>query len=220
VNRGSDVLLKLGSLKIIPVVVIEREDDAVPLAGALVEGGLPTMEVTFRTAAAPGALKRIAASGAPLLLGAGTVLTVDQAKQAIDCGAAYIVSPGLAQKVVEYCLKQGVCVLPGAVTPTEVAQALELGITTVKFFPAEASGGVPYLKAISAPFPGMRFIPTGGIDESNLLSYLKCPPVHACGGSWMVKGELLTQKRFDEIKRLTARAVALVPGIQAQDAST
>lgn len=207
------VLQRLGLLGVIPVVVLENEDDADPLARALLEGGLPTMEVTFRTAAAPRVLKRIAAGHPDVLLGAGTVLTVDQAQVAIGCGAKYIVSPGLLPKVVEYCLQRGIAVLPGVVTPTEVALALELGITTVKFFPAESSGGLPYLKAISAPFPHMRFIPTGGIDESNLLSYLKYDAVHACGGSWMVKGELVAQKRFDEIKRLTSRAAALVAGV-------
>jgi 2-dehydro-3-deoxyphosphogluconate aldolase / (4S)-4-hydroxy-2-oxoglutarate aldolase len=216
----TDLLRRIGSLGIIPVVVIENEDDAEPLAGALLEGGLPTMEVTFRTAAAPKVLKRISKTYPDILLGAGTVLTVEQAQTARECGASYIVSPGLSPKIVSHCLGQGIPVLPGVVTPTEVALALELGITTAKFFPAEASGGLPYLKAISAPFRQMRFIPTGGIDESNLLSYLGFDRVHACGGSWMVKSELLAGKRFDEIKRLTARAVALVSGIKKGNATT
>ena len=201
------ILEKIGQLKIVPVVVIQDERDAEPLAQALLDGGLPTMEITFRTDAAKAAIGRIAKSHSAIVLGAGTVLSVDQVKAAVDAGARYIVSPGIPPKVVEYCLKKGICVTPGVVTPTEIAAALEYGLEVVKFFPAEASGGIEYLKAISAPFPNLKFIPTGGIDESNLLPYLQHPKVLAVGGSWMVKPALIAGKQFEEITRLTAQAV-------------
>ncbi len=200
---------QLRAFGIIPVVVIDNEDSAEPLAQALIDGGLPCAEITFRTAAAENAIQRIAAKYPSMLVGAGTVLSVDQAKKALDAGAKFIVSPGLNQKVVEFCLHQHVTVIPGVLTPTEVSAAIDLGLEVVKFFPAEASGGVAYLKAISAPFKGIKFIPTGGIDESNLLSYLQLPSVLACGGSWMVKPELIASCRFDEIAQVTARAVRI-----------
>jgi 2-dehydro-3-deoxyphosphogluconate aldolase/(4S)-4-hydroxy-2-oxoglutarate aldolase len=149
-----------------------------------------------------------------MLLGAGTVVTVDQVKTAVDCGAQYIVSPGLSRTVIEYCRQNDIAVTPGVATPTEIEAALDLGLQVVKFFPAEANGGLEYLKAISAPFKQMKFIPTGGIDENNLLPYLKFPAVLACGGSWMVKADLVSGKRFDEVKRLTEQAVAKMLGFQ------
>lgn len=199
----------LGRIKVIPVVVIDDAENAEPLAHALIEGGLPTMEVTFRTGAARSALERIARMNSPILPGAGTVLSVDQAKAAVDSGARYIVSPGLSRSVVEYCLTNGIAVIPGVVTPTELGSAVEMGIDVVKFFPAEASGGVNYLKALSAPFKQATFVPTGGIDAANLLSYLKLPYVLACGGSWMVKSDLIAGRKFDEIRSMTAEAVRL-----------
>ena len=201
------LLEQIGRLRIVPVVIIQDELDAEPLAQALLDGGLPTMEITFRTDAAKPAIGRIAKSHPSIVLGAGTVLTVDQVKAAVDAGAKYIVSPGIPRKVVEYCLKKNICVTPGVVTPTEIGVALELGLDVVKFFPAEASGGIEYLKAISAPFPNLKFIPTGGIDESNLLPYLQHPKVLAVGGSWMVKPALIAGKQFGEITRLTAQAI-------------
>jgi 2-dehydro-3-deoxyphosphogluconate aldolase/(4S)-4-hydroxy-2-oxoglutarate aldolase len=203
------VLDRLGEIGIIPVVVIDDPAHAEPLAEVLLEGGLPTMEVTFRTDAARAAMERIAKSHPSILLGAGTVLTTDQVKMAVNAGARYIVSPGLSRKVVEYCLNSDLPVTPGVITPTEVETALDMGLQVVKFFPAEPSGGLAYLKAISAPFRTIRFIPTGGIDATNILPYLKFPKVLACGGSWMVKAELIAGKKFDEIKRLTIEAVAL-----------
>lgn len=208
-NCMNSILDQLGLIGIIPVVVIEDEADAEPLAQALLDGGLATMEITFRTDAAKNAITRISKAYPAMLLGAGTVLTVDQVKMAVGCGAKYIVSPGLNRKVVEYCLQNGIAVTPGVVTPTEVETAIEMGLQVVKFFPAEASGGLNYLKAISAPFRQMKFIPTGGIDAANVLAYLKFPKVLACGGSWMVKADLIVGKRFDEIKRLTVEAVAV-----------
>lgn len=210
------ILEQIARLRIIPVVVIEDETAAEPLARALQEGGLPTMEITFRTDAARGALTRIAKSCPDVLLGAGTVLTVEQAKTAVGCGAKYIVSPGLNSRVVEYCLLNNITVTPGVVTPTEIGSAIDLGLDVVKFFPAEAVGGLPYLKAVSAPFRKMRFIPTGGIDETNLAKYLTFPPVVACGGSWMVKSDLVLAKKFDEITRLAARAVSVAAEVSGK----
>ncbi len=207
------VLEQLQLAGLVPVIAIQDANDAEPLARALLEGGLPCAEVTFRTSAAQESIRRIAKAFPEMLLGAGTVLTVDQVKAALDCGARYIVSPGLNPKVVEYCLSRSVAVTPGVATPSDVEQALELGLEVVKFFPAEATGGLPYLKALSGPYGKVRFIPTGGIDESNLLPYLKFPKTLACGGSWMVKPELITAKQFDKIRDLTARAVQLMLGL-------
>jgi 2-dehydro-3-deoxyphosphogluconate aldolase / (4S)-4-hydroxy-2-oxoglutarate aldolase len=206
----------IGLFGIVPVVVINEARHAGSLAEALLEGGLPCIEVTFRTAAAPAAIKSIAKDHPAMLLGAGTVLTVDQVKQAVDLGARYIVSPGLNRKVVEYCLSLAIPVTPGVATPTEIEAALDLGLRIVKFFPAEPLGGLGYLKAISAPFAMMKFIPTGGIDEANLLGYLKFPPVVACGGSWMVKAESISGGRFDDIRAITSRAVGRMLGFTVE----
>ena len=179
-------LERIGECGIVPVAVINAPEAALPLARALLAGGLPCIEVTFRTAAAGAAIEAIARECPELLLGAGTVLSVDQVNRALDCGARFIVAPGLNRKVVEHCLAQNVPVTPGVLTPSEIEAALELGLEVVKFFPAEAGGGLKYLKAVSAPYKSLRFIPTGGIDESNLSGYLSFRPVLACGGSWMV----------------------------------
>ncbi len=208
------VLEKLRINGIVPVVVIESEAHALPLAKALTAGGLTTMEITFRTKAASNAMALISKGLPGMMMGAGTVLTVDQVKAAIDSGAQYIVSPGLNRKVVEHCVSHAIPVTPGVATPTEIEAALDLGLSTVKFFPAEANGGLDYLKAISAPYKNVRFIPTGGIDESNLLMYLKFPPVLACGGSWMVRADLIAGEEFDEIARLAASAVGTMLGFQ------
>lgn len=207
---------EIGLLGIVPVIAIENANDAEPLARALIEGGLPCAEVTFRTKAAKEAMARIARSCPDMLMGAGTVLNVDQAKAAVESGAKFIVSPGLNPKVVEHCLQNNIPITPGAATPTEIGLAIELGLDVVKFFPAEASGGLEYLKAVGAPFKGIHFIPTGGIDATNLLSYLKFSRVLACGGSWMVKSDLITNKRFDEIKRLTSEAIGTMLGFTSR----
>jgi 2-dehydro-3-deoxyphosphogluconate aldolase / (4S)-4-hydroxy-2-oxoglutarate aldolase len=206
------VLKEIGLLGIVPVIAIEKADYAEPLAGALIEGGLPCAEVTFRTTAARESIERIAKAFPAMVLGAGTVLTVDQVKMAVGGGAKFIVSPGFNPKVVEYCLANNIPVTPGVATPSEIEVALSYGLEVVKFFPAEASGGLNFLKAISAPYKNVKFIPTGGIDEKNLLSYLKFSRIHACGGSWMVKSDLISNKKFDEIKRLTSQAVNLMLG--------
>ncbi|HEX9006825.1 MAG TPA: bifunctional 4-hydroxy-2-oxoglutarate aldolase/2-dehydro-3-deoxy-phosphogluconate aldolase [Bacteroidota bacterium] len=206
----NSTLDQIGGYGIVPVAVINDPAAALPLARALLAGGLPCIEVTFRTAAAAAAIATIARDCPDLLLGAGTVLSVEQVDRALECGARFIVAPGLNRKVVEYCLKRSVPVAPGVLTPSEMEAALDLGLEVVKFFPAEASGGLKYLKAVSAPYKGLRFIPTGGIDESNLSSYLSFPAVLACGGSWMVSASLVDGKRFGEITALSARATALV----------
>jgi 2-dehydro-3-deoxyphosphogluconate aldolase/(4S)-4-hydroxy-2-oxoglutarate aldolase len=210
----NNILQQLELFGIIPVIAIENALDAEPLAQALSDGGLPCAEVTFRTKAAQESMTRIAKAFPDMLMGAGTVLTVDQVKTAIDSGAKFIVAPGLNRKVAEYCVSKGIPVTPGVATPSEVEVALELGLEVVKFFPAEAAGGLAYLKAIAAPYKRLRFIPTGGVDETNLLSYLKFPKVLACGGSWMVKTDLISSQRFDEIKKLTSQAVSKMLGFE------
>lgn len=198
---------------IIPVVSIPESRLAEPLAESLIAGGLPCAEITFRTAAAVESLAAIARRFPEMLLGAGTVLTTGQVDQALDAGARFIVSPGTNPRVVEYCLARGVTIFPGVCTPTEVEAALALGVDVLKFFPAEPMGGTKYLQAICAPYRQVRFIPTGGIDIANIGSYLRLPQVVACGGSWMVRPELMLAGRFDEIRDLTAAAVALVSGL-------
>jgi 2-dehydro-3-deoxyphosphogluconate aldolase/(4S)-4-hydroxy-2-oxoglutarate aldolase len=196
------------------VVVLDDAAAAPAVARALCQGGLPCAEVTFRTPAAAEAISLIARDVPEVLLGAGTVLTIEQAKQALEAGAVFIVAPGLNPRVVEYCVERNVPVLPGVATPTEVEAALAMGVQVMKFFPAEASGGVEYLKAMGAPYGSVRFIPTGGVSPANLLTYLKAPRVIACGGSWMVGSDLIGAKRFDEIQRLTAEAMRLMLGFE------
>lgn len=199
----------LATLRVIPVVVLEAASHAEALGAALKAGGLPCAEVTFRTAAAQEALRTMARD-ADLLVGAGTVLQPDQVDRALDAGARFIVTPGFSRRVVERCQARGVVVYPGVATPTEIQMALEIGIDIVKFFPAETSGGVDALKAIAAPFPMVRFIPTGGINATNLERYLGCQPVLAVGGSWMVAPPLIASGNFDQITRLTRAAVDCV----------
>jgi 2-dehydro-3-deoxyphosphogluconate aldolase/(4S)-4-hydroxy-2-oxoglutarate aldolase len=194
--------------RIIPVVAIHESANAHPLADALIKGGLPCAEITFRTKAAESVIKTLT-QREEILVGAGTVLTIEQAKTAIDAGAGFVVSPGFSEKVVEYCLNQSVPVTPGVCTPTDIQRALDLGLNLVKFFPAEAAGGLKTLKAVCAPYTMMTFIPTGGINAKNLCDYLAHPQVPAVGGSWMVKSSLITDRRFDEIAQLTKEAMAL-----------
>jgi len=200
----------LGRLGLVPVVKIERAEDAVGLGRALLAGGLPCAEITFRTEAAEEAIRRISSSLSEIVLGAGTVLTVDQADRAVSAGAQFIVSPGFNRKVVDWCLRKQVPVTPGVATPTEIDMGLDVGLNILKFFPAEAMGGLATLKAIAAPYVGVKFIPTGGINLENLGDYLAHPSVHCCGGSWLVKGDLITAGKFDEITRLAQEAVAVV----------
>lgn len=206
-----DIFSQIEELKVIPVVKINDAKDAPALARALIDGGLACAEVTLRTEAAVESIRRMSELEG-LLVGAGTVLRPEQARQAVDAGAQFIVSPGFSHAVVRSLLDLRVPVIPGTATPTDVQAAFELGLKVVKFFPAEAAGGVKTLKAISAPFDMMRFIPTGGINAGNLKDYLKLPAVIACGGSWIVKPELISAGRFDEITTLTREAVALTDG--------
>jgi len=203
-----DALAALRAARLVPVVVIDDAADADGLGEAIVAGGLPVAEVTFRTAAAEEAIRVLAARG-DVLVGAGTVLTVAQVDQAVAAGASYVVSPGLSRAVVERCAEHGVLALPGAVTATEVQAALELGLTTVKFFPAGTSGGAPAIAALAAPFAGVGFVPTGGVGPANLHEYLAIPAVAAVGGSWMVPRDRIRAGDVDGITRLVADAVAL-----------
>ncbi len=204
------ILERLGTLAIIPVIEIARAESSVPLGQALLDGGLPCAEITFRTAAAEDAIRRMTSTFSDMIIGAGTILTIDQAQKAIKAGAQFIVSPGLNPRIVDWCLEHDVPVTPGVATPTEIGMALEQGLSILKFFPAEAFGGIGTLKAIAAPYSGVRFIPTGGISPQNLGDYLKLPMVHACGGSWLAPGKLISNGAFHEIARLTQEAVALV----------
>lgn len=194
---------------VIPVVTMDDVKNAGHLAGALIKGGLPCAEITFRTAAATEVIKMLSARK-DLIVGAGTVLNTEQAKRAIDNGAGFIISPCLITKVVRYCLDSGIPVIPGVSTPTEIGMAMDMGLSILKFFPAEAFGGLATLNAISAPFNEVQFVPTGGIGPKNLIEYLRHPKVIACAGSWMVQPQLILEKKFDEITRLTQEAVLLV----------
>jgi 2-dehydro-3-deoxyphosphogluconate aldolase / (4S)-4-hydroxy-2-oxoglutarate aldolase len=206
------VLRLLRELRIVPVVVIEDPADAIPLAAALTAGGLPCAEVTFRTAAAPEALRRMTAEYPELMVGAGTVLTPAHAVQARAAGARFVVSPGLNPAVVEDCQAHDIPVFPGVCTPTEIEAALTHGLRVVKFFPAEPIGGLGFLKAIAAPYSMLEFIPTGGINPQNIASYLAFDRVVACGGSWMAPAEWIAGRQFDRIREETERAVHLVRG--------
>jgi 2-dehydro-3-deoxyphosphogluconate aldolase / (4S)-4-hydroxy-2-oxoglutarate aldolase len=208
-TQTSDVPAALGRARLVPVVVLDDAADAGPLADALLAGGLPVAEVTFRTPAAGDAIRAMADRG-DVLLGAGTVLTPAQVDQAVAAGASYVVSPGLSRAVVERCAEHGILALPGTVTATEVQAALELGLTTVKFFPAGTSGGAPAIAALAGPFAGVRFIPTGGVGPANLADYLGIEAVVAVGGSWMVPRDRIRAGDFETVRRLTGEAVALV----------
>jgi len=196
----------IAALRVIPVVEISRVDEAVPLARALVDAGLPCAEITFRTASAAQAIEAIATSVPDIRVGAGTVVTVAQAEAALAAGAGFIVAPGFDPAVVDFALENGVPIVPGVCTPTEVGMALGRGLSVLKLFPAEAAGGVAYLKALAAPFGGVRFVPTGGIGPDNLADYLAVKEVIACGGSWMVKKALIAAGEFDTIRTLATQA--------------
>ena len=204
----ADVLARLAAHRLVPVVVLDEADDAGPLAEALVGGGLPVAEITFRTAAAPDAIRVVADRG-DVLVGAGTVVTPRQVDQAVAAGAQYLVSPGTSRAVLERAQEHGVPVLPGAVTATEVQAALELGVDTVKFFPAGTSGGSAAVAALAAPFGGVRFVPTGGVGPANLDEYLSLPCVAAVGGSWMVPRDRVRAGDLAGVRALVADAVAL-----------
>ena len=204
---------RIASCAIVPVIALEREADALPLADALVAGGLPIAEVTFRTSAAEPSIRALSKRG-DMLVGAGTVLNIDTVKRAVDAGATFIVSPGFNPKVVSYCVEQKIAITPGCITPTELEMAIDHGLSVVKFFPAEQFGGLKTIKALAAPYGQMRFIPTGGIGEKQLAEYLAFKPVVAVGGSWFVAKELLAAGNLAEITRLTRAAVDVVRSVR------
>jgi 2-dehydro-3-deoxyphosphogluconate aldolase/(4S)-4-hydroxy-2-oxoglutarate aldolase len=207
-----NMLKRIEEIGIVPVVKIERAQDAVKLAKALCDGGLPCAEVTFRTSAAADAIRQITEAFPEMLVGAGTVLTVEQADAAIESGAHFIVSPGLNPIVVKHCINKGCPIIPGVATPSEVEHALSFGLKAVKFFPAENAGGLSMIKAMSAPYSNIKFMPTGGINLENLTRYLDFNKVIACGGSWMVKPELINAGDFETIKNLANQAVEQMLG--------
>ena len=200
---------------VVPVVVLNDADDAVPLADALIKGGLPCAEVTFRTDAAEESIRRICESFPDMLVGAGTVLTTEQVERAHKAGAKFIVSPGFDPEIIDYCISIGLPVLPGCITPSEIAQAVKRGLKVVKFFPAEQSGGVAMIKAMAAPYSMVKFMPTGGISTKNLADYLSCDKILCCGGSWMVKEDLIKSGSFDKITDMTKEATALARSIRS-----
>lgn len=200
---------------VVPVVVLNDADDAVPLADALIKGGLPCAEVTFRTDAAEESIRRICESFPDMLVGAGTVLTTEQVERAHKAGAKFIVSPGFDPEIIDCCISIGLPVLPGCITPSEIAQAVKRGLKVVKFFPAEQSGGVAMIKAMAAPYSMVKFMPTGGISTQNLADYLSCDKILCCGGSWMVKEDLIKSGSFDKITDITREATALARSIRS-----
>ena len=208
------VLDELCSYGVVPVVVLNRAEDAKPLAKALCDGGLKCAEVTFRTDAAEESIKIMSKEFPEMMVGAGTVLTIDQVDRAVEAGARFIVSPGFDPEIVDYCLSKEIPVVPGCVTPSEVAQGVKRGLEVLKFFPAQQAGGVAMIKAMAAPYTGVKFMPTGGINAKNLEEYLSFSKIVACGGSWMVKADLIDSGDFKKITELTAEAVKLVENIR------
>ena len=208
------VFERLHEIGLVPVVKINDAAKAVPLGEALVAGGLPCAEVTFRTPAAADAIRVMTEACPDLLVGAGTVLTPAQVDEAVAAGAQFIVAPGFNPRVVDYCLAHDILMAPGISDASGVEQCLERGLELVKFFPAEQAGGLPYIKALSAPYADVKFMPTGGISPANLVQYLSCPAISCCGGTWMAKEDLIDGDRFDEIERLCHEAVELMEGVR------
>ena len=208
------VLEQISKIGIVPVVKIDRAEDALPLAKALCAGGLPCAEVTFRTDAAAEAIKIMTTNFPDMCVGAGTVLNAEQVDAAVEAGAKFIVSPGLNPRTVKYCIEKNVPVTPGTSSPSDIEQAIELGLEVVKFFPAEQSGGLAKIKAMAAPYVNMKFMPTGGINAKNLTDYLDFKKVIACGGSWMVPGDLINAGQWDKIEQLTREAVQTMLGFE------
>ncbi|NLV59721.1 MAG: bifunctional 4-hydroxy-2-oxoglutarate aldolase/2-dehydro-3-deoxy-phosphogluconate aldolase [Clostridiales bacterium] len=209
-----EMIKKLSLAGLIPVIKVEDAADAVPLCKALAQGGLPVAEITFRSEAAEESIRRVHQELPHVMLGAGTVLTTEQVDHAVAAGAAYIVSPGLNPAVVRHCQEKGIPIVPGCANPSDIEAALSLGLTTVKFFPAEALGGLAMIKALSAPYGNVTFLPTGGVNEKNLCDYLGFGKVIACGGSWMVPQEAVKAKDWNRIEDLTRGAVALMLGLE------
>ena len=208
------ILQRIYEIGIIPVIAIEDAEQAVPLAKALVAGGLPAAEVTFRTAAGEEAIRRIAKEVPEMLVGAGTVLTKDQADRAMAAGAQFIVSPGFNPEITKYVIEKGGLMMPGTATPGEMEQAMSMGLDVVKFFPAEQNGGVAKLKALAGPYTSLRWMPTGGVNTKNLMDYLSFNKIIACGGTWMVKKELINGQKWDEITAICQEAVKTMLGFE------
>ena len=211
----NEVLAKIQEIGIIPVVVLDRVEDALPLGKALIEGGLPCAEVTFRTAAAEESIRVMSENFPELLVGAGTVLTTEQVDRAVAAGAKFVVSPGLNPRIVKYCVEKGVIIVPGCANPSDIEQALENGLEVVKFFPAELLGGLKMIKALSGPYGNVKFMATGGISAGNVREYLACDHIAACGGSWMVNGKLVKEGKFDEITALVKECADIVKECRA-----
>ena len=205
-----DILKQIAELKVMPVIKLDRSEDASPLAEALCAGNLPAAEITFRTDAAADSIEIMASRFPQMLVGAGTICTTEQAQRAIDAGAKFLVSAGFSPKVVEYALSHNIPIFPGVCTPTEVMMLMEYNLPVAKFFPASQYGGLNTIKALSAPFPQLKYMPTGGISAANIREYLDFPKVIACGGSWMVKSDLINAGDFDTIRQLSQQAVDLV----------
>lgn len=211
------VVEEISKIGIVPVVALEEEKDAEPLAEALCKGGIPCAEVTFRTKAAKDAIHIISTQFPGMLVGAGTVLTTEQVEQAVAAGAKFIVSPGLNPKVVQYCIDKNILVIPGITNPSDMEVAMEFGLEVVKFFPAEAAGGLKMIKAMSEPYSKMKFMPTGGIHIGNLNDYLSFEKIVACGGSWMVKKDLVAMGDFEKIETLAREAVRKMLGLELME---
>ena len=209
-----DSLNRFQHTGVVPVVVLDDAKDAIPTARALLAGGVDVMEITFRTAAAADSIKAVSENSPDMLVGAGTVVTLAQCKQALECGAKFIVSPGFDPEVVSWCVERNVPITPGCVTPTEIMAAMKLGLNVVKFFPAGVYGGLKAMKSLSAPFGGVKFIPTGGVDAKNLKEYLEAPFVHAVGGSWLCPKKEIAVGNFDAITALCREASEIVKEVR------
>jgi 2-dehydro-3-deoxyphosphogluconate aldolase / (4S)-4-hydroxy-2-oxoglutarate aldolase len=215
-GTAAETLAALHGLGVIPIMRIDRAEDAVPVGKALLEGGLPCAEITFRTPAAAEGIARMAVAYPELLLGAGTVLTLEQAETAIRAGARYLIAPGFDPELADFCQVRDIAVLPGVATATEITMAVKRGLRVLKYFPTEVLGGIAMLKALSGPFVGVQFAPTGGINAKNLADYLALPCVFGCGGSWMVEGKLIAAGQWGEITRLAAEARAIVRQVRGE----
>lgn len=209
-----EVLKRLSGAGVVPVVVLEDAKDAIPTAQAMLAGGIDVMEITFRTAAAPDAIRAVSEQCPEMLVGAGTVITLEQCKKAVDCGAKFIVAPGFDEEVVRWCVKHDMPVTPGCVTPTEIMAAMKLGLKVVKFFPANVYGGLNAMKALSGPFGGIKFIPTGGVNAQNLAEYVSAPFVHAVGGSWICPKAEISAGNFEKITALCREARRTILGFE------
>lgn len=209
-----EVLKLIEKEGVVPVLALDKLEDAIPVARSLQNAGINIIEVTFRTLVAADIIRVISENFKDMLVGAGTVLSKEQVDKAIESGAKFIVSPGLNEEVVKYCKEKNIDIIPGAITPSEIEKALSLGLLVVKFFPAKQMGGLEYIKAVSAPYKNVKFMPTGGINENNLEEYLNNKSVIACGGSFMFKKELLENKKFEEIEILSRKAKEIVEKVR------